>query len=200
MVERDGARNLAEPGALRAAARVVAVPEPQRALERLAGEVLGEEAVAGEPDEVAVDVVEVALGRLPRSRSCRSYAAAAASASQRGRPPRAAQPASRAAAAAAAPRRRLRGRAARAASRARSRRARRPRPAPRGRRRATGRPARRGRRRGPRRSRPRGCSRGGRGWSRAAVALSLTCSARSRSSPIVASISATSSRDAPRRR
>ena len=64
MVEGDRARDLAEPGALRAAARVVAVPEAQRALERLAREILGEEAVAGEPDEVAVDVVEVALGGL----------------------------------------------------------------------------------------------------------------------------------------
>ena len=44
--------------------RVEAVPEPQRPLERLAGEILGDEAVAREPDEVAVDVVEVALGGL----------------------------------------------------------------------------------------------------------------------------------------
>src|SRR5436305_3235733 len=61
VVERDRARDLAEPCARRSARRVVAVPEPERALERLAGEVLGDEAVAGEPGEVAVDVVEVPL-------------------------------------------------------------------------------------------------------------------------------------------
>ena len=64
VVERDGARDLAEPGAGGAALRVEAVPEPQRALERLAGQVLGRRPVAGEPGEVAVDVVEVPLGGL----------------------------------------------------------------------------------------------------------------------------------------
>src|SRR4051794_8475602 len=62
VVEGDRARDLAEPGPGGAALRVEAVPQPQRALERLAGEVLGHEAVAREPREVAVDVVQVALG------------------------------------------------------------------------------------------------------------------------------------------
>src|SRR5439155_21447751 len=47
-----------------AAARVVAVPEPERALERLAGEILGDEPVTGEPGQVPVDVVQVSLGSL----------------------------------------------------------------------------------------------------------------------------------------
>jgi len=68
VVERDGARDLAEPGARRAAPRVEPVPEAQRALERLAGQVLGREAVSGEPGEIAVDVVEVRLGRLREAR------------------------------------------------------------------------------------------------------------------------------------
>src|SRR5262249_53471624 len=67
VVERDRPRDLAEPGARRAAALVEAVPEPKRALERLPGEVLGEEPVAREPGEVAVHVVEGALGRLGES-------------------------------------------------------------------------------------------------------------------------------------
>ena len=41
VVERDRARDLAEPGAGGAAVGVEAVPEPQRPLERLAGEVVG---------------------------------------------------------------------------------------------------------------------------------------------------------------
>ena len=49
VVERDRPRHLAEPGPRRAACRVEPVPEPQRALERLGGEVLGGEPVAGEP-------------------------------------------------------------------------------------------------------------------------------------------------------
>ena len=64
VVERDRARDLAEPGARRAAVGVEAVPEAQRALERLAGEILGGRPVAREPGEVAVDVVEVRLGGL----------------------------------------------------------------------------------------------------------------------------------------
>src|SRR5207253_5156056 len=68
VVERDRARDLAEPGADRPAPLVEAVPEPQRALERLAGEILGGEAVAGEPGEVPVDVVQVRLGRLREAR------------------------------------------------------------------------------------------------------------------------------------
>ena len=64
MVERGRARHLAEPGAGRAALRVDPVPEPQRALERLGGELLGRRAIGGEPREVAVHVVEVVLGSL----------------------------------------------------------------------------------------------------------------------------------------
>ena len=75
VVERDGARDLAEPGPRRAARGVEAVPEPQRALERLAGQVLGDAAVAGEPGEVAVDVVEVRLGSLAKASSHVFYAA-----------------------------------------------------------------------------------------------------------------------------
>ena len=40
------------------------VPEPEGALERLAGQLLGYEPVRGEPREVAVHVIEVLLGRL----------------------------------------------------------------------------------------------------------------------------------------
>ena len=46
VVERDRARDLAEPGASGAALRVEAVPQPQRALERLAGQILRGSAVA----------------------------------------------------------------------------------------------------------------------------------------------------------
>ena len=75
VVERRRPRDLAEPGAGRAALRVEPVPEPERPLERLAGQILGREPVAGEPDEVGVDVVEVALGGFARSWSRRPYAA-----------------------------------------------------------------------------------------------------------------------------
>src|SRR5439155_12308579 len=64
VVERDSPRELAEPGPRRAAPLVEAMPEAEGTLERLGGEVLGDEAVAREPGEVAVDVVEVAFGRL----------------------------------------------------------------------------------------------------------------------------------------
>ena len=64
MVERDGARDLAEPRARGAALGVEAVPQPQRALEGLRGKVLRGEAVACEPGEVAVDVVEMPFGCL----------------------------------------------------------------------------------------------------------------------------------------
>jgi len=64
VVESDGARDLAEPGARRAAARVEAVPEAQCALERLAGEVVRSGLVPREPGQVAIDVVEVCLGCL----------------------------------------------------------------------------------------------------------------------------------------
>ena len=67
VIERDRARNLAEPRARRTAPFVKAMPELQRPFEGLAGEVLGGEAVAREPGEVAVDVVEVPLGRLRES-------------------------------------------------------------------------------------------------------------------------------------
>ena len=42
VVERDGARNLAEPGLSRAAGRVEAVPEPEGPLERRAGQLVGD--------------------------------------------------------------------------------------------------------------------------------------------------------------
>ena len=45
MVERHRARQLAEPGARAAAARVEAIPSPERPLERVDGEVFGEIAV-----------------------------------------------------------------------------------------------------------------------------------------------------------
>src|SRR5207245_6840274 len=67
VVERDRARDLAEPGLRGAAFRVEAVPEPKRALERRAGELVGGRSVAGEPGEVSVDVVEVRLGSLRKS-------------------------------------------------------------------------------------------------------------------------------------
>src|SRR3954452_21061334 len=64
VVERDRARHLAEPGPGGAAARVEPVPEPQRALERLACEILGGGTVAREPGEVPVHGVEGRLGCL----------------------------------------------------------------------------------------------------------------------------------------
>src|SRR5439155_21913980 len=64
VVECDRAGELAEPRPRRAAPLVKAVPEAEGALEGLRREVLGDEAVAGEPGDVAVDVVEVPLGRL----------------------------------------------------------------------------------------------------------------------------------------
>src|SRR5205823_12463204 len=72
VVEGDGARHLAEPCALGAPAGVEPVPEPQRALERLAGEVLGRRPVTGEPREVPVDVVEMGLGCLRERHLTRS--------------------------------------------------------------------------------------------------------------------------------
>src|SRR5579872_5139538 len=64
VIERDGARDLTEPRARRSPPLVEAVPQPQGALERLSGQVFGDEAVAGEPGEVPVNVVEVPLSRL----------------------------------------------------------------------------------------------------------------------------------------
>src|SRR3954454_3247250 len=64
VVERHRARDLAEPRAGRPAPRVEAVPEPQRALERLARQVVRSRPVAGEPGQVPVHVVEVRLGCL----------------------------------------------------------------------------------------------------------------------------------------
>ena len=50
---------------------VEAVPEPQRALERDGGEILGGEPVRREPRQVAVHVVEVRLrGLLKRHLTC----------------------------------------------------------------------------------------------------------------------------------
>src|SRR5947209_8315816 len=72
VVERGRARDLEEPGAGRAALGVEAVPEPQRALERLAREVGGRGAVAREPGQVAVHVVQVLLCRLREGHLARS--------------------------------------------------------------------------------------------------------------------------------
>src|SRR5581483_5717914 len=191
VVERDRAGELAEPGAWRAAALVEAVPEPQAALERLRGEVLGHEPVAREPGEVAVDVVEVPLGGLREGHACHTPPVDGSSHVW----PRAWPRNGSATALGGASRRPARretlqrsplacgsivtllfqglapssGRAVRAAWPARSR----PRPAcpsraPPGRRADAGSPGARGRRRGPRRARPRGRSRAGRGSSRAA--------------------------------
>ena len=62
MVERGAARDLAEPRALAAAARVVALPAAQRGLERLRRQVVGGRPVARQVQDVAEDVAEVALG------------------------------------------------------------------------------------------------------------------------------------------
>src|SRR3954454_1803442 len=64
VIQRDGARDLAQPRLRRAAGGVEAVPEAKGALERRAGQVLRDATVAGEPGEVAVHVVEVLLGSL----------------------------------------------------------------------------------------------------------------------------------------
>src|SRR5581483_2948034 len=61
VVERRRAREVEEPGPRAAAPRVEPAPLPERLLERLGGQVLGSAAVPGQVDEVAVDVVEVAL-------------------------------------------------------------------------------------------------------------------------------------------
>ncbi len=75
VVERGGARDLAEPGARRAAGGVEAVPEPQRPLERLADEVLGDEPVAGEPRRGSRRRRRGASRRPARRCSHRPYAA-----------------------------------------------------------------------------------------------------------------------------
>ena len=62
MVQRGRARDLAEPGARTAAARVEATPLPQGLLEGLGGQVLGGAAIAGQVDEVRMDVVKMPLG------------------------------------------------------------------------------------------------------------------------------------------
>jgi hypothetical protein len=58
-VDGGRVRDAAEPGAGRAAARVVAPPAAEGPLERLRGEILRRRAVAREIDEIAVDGVEV---------------------------------------------------------------------------------------------------------------------------------------------
>ena len=74
--------------------RVEAIALLPGALERVGGEVLGERAVAGQVDQIAVDVAEVGLderveGLGPRPRPCadsrhwRIYAAAAAAVTAR---------------------------------------------------------------------------------------------------------------------
>ncbi len=90
MVEGGAPGDPAEPGARARAARVVTPPPAERALERLAGEVLRRGAVPRQEDQVAVDGVEVQVGdlgerplhaRLDRGRHCvhvSLYAAAAA--------------------------------------------------------------------------------------------------------------------------
>src|SRR5262249_56810739 len=76
VVEGGGAGELAEPGARAAAPGVEAAPQPQRLLERLGGQILGDAAIAGQVDEVAVDVVEMALdhGRKARNLGDRVHA------------------------------------------------------------------------------------------------------------------------------
>src|SRR5262249_31711640 len=138
VVERDRACELAQPRTWRAAALVEPVPQTQRTLERLGRQVLRDHTVAGEPGEVAVDVVQMTLGRLSEAPA-------------RHTPPRA---------------RRVTPivRAARAASRSRPRPAPCcPCPGPRGRPAAPADSDGRGRRPAPRRARPRGCWRAGRG-------------------------------------
>src|SRR5581483_11028234 len=174
VVERHRPRDLAEPGAGGAAGGVEPMPEPQRALERLGGQLLRDEAVGGEPGEVAVHVVEVRLGGLreghlhtftpPRRPSSHFRAKVGV---RPGPDPEAPRPAWLS-----ANRRELRAGPDGSATRSRDEFGARPGPdpgrAPRATRRGPGRRGARGRRRGPRRSRPRGCSRGGRGSTRAA--------------------------------
>ena len=64
MVERTGARDRKQPAARTGAAGVEAVALLPRPLERVGGEILGERAVAGQVDEIAVDVAEVRLDQL----------------------------------------------------------------------------------------------------------------------------------------
>src|SRR5438477_10197272 len=69
-VDRDVVRDLAQPRARRASARVEATPRAERLLECLGGEILGGRAVAGEVDEVAVDRVELLGDDLGEAGSC----------------------------------------------------------------------------------------------------------------------------------
>ena len=61
-VERGRARDREQPGPRRSAARVELPPAPERGLERLARQVLGEGPVLRQVEQVAVDVVEQLLG------------------------------------------------------------------------------------------------------------------------------------------
>src|SRR5919108_3583097 len=61
VVERGAARDLAEPGARRRAARGEAPPRAERLLEGLPREVFGDRAVSGHEQQVAIDGVEVLL-------------------------------------------------------------------------------------------------------------------------------------------
>src|SRR5439155_7960580 len=62
VVESNAAGNRAEPGARGCASGIEPAPRAQRAFEGLGGEVFGRRGVAREDEQVAVDVVEVALG------------------------------------------------------------------------------------------------------------------------------------------
>src|SRR5919197_5687285 len=64
VVERDRARDLAQPRLSGAARGIEPVPEAQRPLEGGPGQLLRDPAVAREPGEVAVDVVEMRFGGL----------------------------------------------------------------------------------------------------------------------------------------
>ena len=75
-VERGRAGDVQQPGARGAAARVEARPEPQRLLEGLAREILGERAVACQVEQVAVHVVQVLLRDGCEGRPRRRAAAA----------------------------------------------------------------------------------------------------------------------------
>ena len=89
VVERTGARDREQPAARARAARVEAIAPLPGPLERVGREILGQRAVAGEVDEIAMNVAEMRLDELieglgPCSRPCayalhcRIYAAAAA--------------------------------------------------------------------------------------------------------------------------
>src|SRR5262249_10506532 len=76
VIECDAPCDRAEPCASRSAPVVETAPRTKRALERVGREILGERRVARQHKEVAVDVVEVPLGRLRERRRPRRRQAA----------------------------------------------------------------------------------------------------------------------------